>query len=209
MQSASNRCDAGSEYAKHRSQGPRHRPALRKMRLQNALRLHRTGQTRLRTLRLRVHQMLEHAEHCDSALGLVRGAARWRRWCGIGHPETRSGHCCSFVLFLNQDWRASQSPEKGARAWPRNFSPSPINRLLMNGSALSARSRTSRIRCLRNSSTILNIHKELNRCRPRNYSAKRKPSVRWATAERLCDRRYRFLGLLSCRSTVVLVEYAL
>jgi hypothetical protein len=38
LQLASNRCDAGSEYAKHRSQGPRYRPALRKMRLQNGFR---------------------------------------------------------------------------------------------------------------------------------------------------------------------------
>jgi hypothetical protein len=60
--------DAGSEYAKHRSQGPRRRPAVRKMRLQNALLMHRTGQAGLCTSRLRVHQMPEHAELCHAAL---------------------------------------------------------------------------------------------------------------------------------------------
>jgi hypothetical protein len=121
LQSASNRCDAGSEYTKHRSQGPRHRPALRKMRLQNALRLHRTGQTRLRTSRLRMHQLLEHAELCDSALGLARGGGAGALF-GIEEPETRQRPLLRLVLFLNQDWREPQSPEKGARAWLRNFS---------------------------------------------------------------------------------------
>jgi len=60
----------GSEHAEERPKGSRYRPSLREVRLQDALFLHRARQARLRAPRLRMHEMPEHPELCDSALDL-------------------------------------------------------------------------------------------------------------------------------------------
>jgi hypothetical protein len=70
--------NVGSEYAKHGSQGSRHKPAVHQMWRQNALLLHRTGQARLRPSRLRVHQM-PGARKVSLLLSSLIFSARTRR----------------------------------------------------------------------------------------------------------------------------------